>query len=623
MSIYISYHPLDYDFAYELLIYVRNLGFNSDLFTQKSAQKITEQDKLIAILRPEYLQSTEYTVIVGLSENISDFLAVLRVPISIEEWSASEVFRPIADFTSRDKTAIEVNLKLLQNMLLATDDALFVTTPAPRKIYLNNLDIALRTFNRPVALLERINYASDPTSELPASRLLRKLQFKIGTLNKHSEWRDSYQWNRKTFLENTVEYYKSFVVVCNDVDSLAMTCHLLEIARQHAESDENAPIPLFLDVENWPIDVPWMDWLLGQLDFTDTPIEDIASGKCSIYAYGLDHTSFKAHPLKTSFEDWLHGPCPPRHLIVICTHLSNVDDYLLTDIIIAPVDCNISQLQEICLDYIDRPFGQFLVTANENKLSIPAFDYLLQNPVLAVALLSVKFDDEIEFKQLGVREYFQILIKNLWQIMRQRKHEDQGDFTAVESSLLRLAALATEQQKMSFSYANVLGLISPNSVVEHCIDADFLSTSNNMIRFSMPLFQEYFAAKALVQFGIPAQLPNLALDKSYQRVPQRWDKSIIIASHLSDHKDDTLKRIAKSDPLLALLCITSGVPISSTLYSFVMEQILNSLVTLGDFRVDFATHLYRIDPTAAKAILVEILRDAHWSIRLNAFTAFT
>jgi HEAT repeat protein len=480
----------------------------------------------------------------------------------------------------------------------------------------------LQIYIHPITLLERINY-DDPEGELPVNHLLRKTQFKIGTLNKHTEWHGNYNWNRKDFIPNIVEHYKSFVIACDKVDSSAMIYYLVNSARQRAAVNANAPIPVFLDVGNWPTDISWTDWLHREVSFSNTPIEDIASGKCAIYACGLEYPLFKNHPLKSSFEEWLYGTSPPRSFIVVCTYLSNLDDYLSTDMIIVPVEIDVSQFQQICTAYSDRPFGQFIVRSLENKSLIPAIDYLIQNPVLAATFLSVKFNAAINFEQLDVSEYFQTLIDNLWYIATCRDYEDQIDFAEIENSLTRLAALATEQQKVSFSYNNLLSLISSKSAITKSIDAAFLSISDNMIRFSMPMIQGYFAAKALVQFGIPDQLPKLVLDKQFRRLPQRWDNPIIISSHLSNHKDAMLKHIANSDPILALLCITTGLPISSSLYSFVIEQNLNTFTTLGDIRVDFATHLHRIDPKVAKAIFVEILRDAHWPIRVNAFVAFT
>ena len=81
-----------------------------------------------------------------------------------------------------------------------------------------------------------------------------------------------------------------------------MVYHLVSSATQKANVDASAPIPIFLDVENWPPDISWTDWVLSQASFSDTPLEDITSGKCAIYAYGMDRTWFKSHPLKDTFE---------------------------------------------------------------------------------------------------------------------------------------------------------------------------------------------------------------------------------------------------------------------------------------------------------------------------------
>ena len=60
MSIYISYHALDYDFAYEILTRMHNLGHIVTLCipdaNQITNQTINSDDQIIVILRPEYLK---------------------------------------------------------------------------------------------------------------------------------------------------------------------------------------------------------------------------------------------------------------------------------------------------------------------------------------------------------------------------------------------------------------------------------------------------------------------------------------------------------------------------------------------------------------------------------------
>ena len=84
MSIYIRYHALDYDFAYKLLIYMRNLGYIVTLCipdaNENMGQTINSDDKFIVILRPEYLKSSDYSFVVGLIDKISSIIPVLRSP---------------------------------------------------------------------------------------------------------------------------------------------------------------------------------------------------------------------------------------------------------------------------------------------------------------------------------------------------------------------------------------------------------------------------------------------------------------------------------------------------------------------------------------------------------------
>jgi HEAT repeat protein len=619
MSIYISYHPLDFKFAHELITYVRNLGFDAAFCTSNLLQNLdqinTPHDKVIAILRPEYLQSPDYLVVIKLLNKISDFFPVLRIPISVDEWSANVEFRPVIDFTDRKNCSFEQ----LGAILLSNDDKILPSTP--KTIYLNNLENTLNTYISPLISLELVNYGCDTDRECPTTFLIQQTLFRIGSLNRQENRSESYQWNRRDYLDNIVEYYKSFAVTCNEFDRFAIAHYLINSARQRATIDKNAPTPIFLDTENWPEDLSWTAWISTQVNYSSTPLEDIATGKCLLYIIGLDFFHFKTHPRKNDFEEWMYGPCPPLHLIIICANLSNLDNHLLPHVVIAPMQYNLTKYRELCLHFQERPFSQFVVSAIDYQITVSALHYLSLNPILAASLLSVKFDDDATFEELGVQEYFQTLIRNLWQIGARRNHVDPTDFTEIKL-LLSLAALATEQQRTTFNQENGLASISSQSALEKYFDTDLLSIKYKNIRFSMPFIQDYFAACGLVQFGVPSHLTNLALDKQYRRIPQRWDNSIIISSHISDRKDEILEIIVKTDPMLVLLCIVSGISISSSFYSFVIEQNLNSLSTLGDFRVNFAEYLYNIDPKAATAILVEIMRNAHWSIRKDAYKAF-
>ncbi|MEP6984126.1 MAG: HEAT repeat domain-containing protein [Chloroflexota bacterium] len=623
MSIYISYHALDYDFAYELLVYMRNLGHIVTLCipdaSENMGQTISSDSKIVVILRPEYLKSSDYSFIAGLIDKIPSIIPILRSPISIDEWFSDVVFRPIADFTSSNQDLLEENLRLLQNVLIESNEN--PSPPTPRQICLSNLDLRLQVYNHPLALLEYVNYKCDPTIDIPTSQFLHKTRFKIKTTNKQFASQKTHSANRTDYLENIAQYYKSFVIVCDEIDSSVMIHHMVKMACRQAQVDITAPIPVFLDIMSWPVDVPWIAWLINHTSFSDTPLEDIAAGKYSIYVYGLDHVHFKNHPLKDSFDAWLFGTSPPRFLIITCDNLGKLDDYLVSDVIITPPERYTIQLLQTCRDYADRPFAQYMVNAIENNVSIGAHPFLLQNPMLTCVLLSVKFDDDIDFSRLDIEDLIQSLLNNLWQLGSQRSHDIQGDFAVLEDSLTKIAALATEQQK-DLTQVDIEQIFSKTEILM-CVDAAVFTHNNNVVRFSMSIIQDYFAAKALIKFGIPINLPKLSVDKRLQRIRQRWDGPVVIFGHLANSKDDALKRIAQSDPVLALLCIKSGVSVSPSIYSYVMEQNLNALITLGDFRVDFAKHLYYIDPKTAKDIFIEVLRDAYWPIRLNAFAAFT
>ncbi len=623
MSIYISYHPLDYDFAYKLLIWMRNSGLDAQTINYKESliPQISYSDEIVAVLRPEYFDSVPYSTILNLLDMVSDFIPILKVPISIEEWSANAVFRPIADFTSLDSESMKKNLNLLMDRI--SNGKFYNDAPAAKVIYLNDLSLQLQPYLRPFLTLERVNYPSALETELPVHRLLNKTHFKIATIsNKHNEC--SVGYTRTDSLENIARYYKSNTVICNNLDSSSIAYYLVETARKQATIDESAPIPIFLNIEYWPTNISWGDWLKTQASFTEFPIESIASGECVVYLYGLDGSSFNTHPQKSTFDHWFYGNSAPKYVTIICTSASrsDLDNYPPTSVYIEPIEIDINAVKVIGTLYRDRTLSQFILEAFENDVDTAPIKFLSRNPIWIAGLLSVKFDENTDFSQLQLKEYFQLLVENLWSIEKLRNHETLPELTDVESFLSQLAAIFVEQKKGAFSYNNTFTLANAEQTIVTSLDAGFLSINGSTVNFSMPIIQEYFAAKALVQSSVSDKLSLLTLDRQFHRVGQRWDKPVLIFSHLLDEKDEQLKQIAMCDPMLSLICITNGIAVSRSTYTFIMEQNLNSLTVLGDFRIDLSTALYSIDPQTAKVILIEVLRDAHWPIRMDAYSIF-
>ncbi len=621
MSIHISCHPLDRRFAIDLSTYLRNLGFASRLMQSicnNVETKIAKSDVVIVILRPEYINSLVYQYLSEKLPNIRLF-PILRSPIDIDDWNRNIVLSPVVDFTNHNKEQVTSNLRKMGDLLISYSVATSVTKLNLQEIYLDALEATLKRQYFTVDLLETTNYGCDSMSENPVHTFLSETLFKVFSKNKEGSDSAGYPSYTMDTLEHIAKHHKSYTVICDHLDSRLITSFIVDIVRlQFIASSGKTPIPILLNIENWDKEIPWAKWLDSQINFSNTPIEDLETRKIALYISELEHSPLKIHQFSESFKEWWPRNSPPPSLVMVCANLDNLTDY---DTVIRPVEPNLDQLKQICVKYQNRPFAQFLLSCSENDKRFPEINYLVRNPVFLSSLLSMRFEKEIEVSQQRISDYFQHFLGNLWN-MGNDKNVLEADFSEITDALSKIAAIITDRHKSFIIYDEALDFIQSETLLNKCIDTGLFLLTDNKLYFSMLFIQDYFAAVALVQYGIPSHLPRLVLTNQSNRVSQRWDNPIIISSHIMLSTEEMLKTITDIDPMLALGCITSGVSLNTNLYTYIIDKNLEALVNVGDFRTDFAKLLYAIDPATAKAILVEVLRNARWSIRLYAYAAF-
>ena len=625
MSIYISYHPVDRLFASELLAYLRNHGFIPKQFPLNCEEGIdialSKNDVVIAILRPEYIKSPFY---VRLSEQFSNIniFPILRVPITIEDWGENITLNPVADFSGRDEGQIHSNMKKLSHLLVSCAQAPTEMRPNATEIYMNCLETALQQVFFSLDLLEKMNYECDSVFKTPIRTLLETIKFKIVSCPDPFFITGNHSLERTDYLENIAKYRESSTLVCDYLDSQLVAAFMVDVMRhQLIYSSGKTPMPLMLNIENWDKQILWSEWLAGQLNISDESLESNTTGDLILYVYGFEHSPLKVSQFRESFKAWWRSISPPPLLMILCPYLDstyeNNSDY--GTLIIRPVECDLSQIEQFYSKYSNRPFAQFILSCIDKNENITLLSYFLENPTFAAILLSVRFEQGIEFSKQHLPYFFQQFISNLW---NSENDENNTDFSEITDALSRIAAILVDRQKSFILYDEALKFTQSEILLNKCINRGLFFLRDNKLRFSNSTIQNYFAAIALVQYGVPSQLPRLTLTNLCDRIPQRWDDSVIISSHIAALHDDLLKRIADTDPILALRCVVSGVALSTLTYSYVIDKNLDALVDVGDFRLNFAKLLYKINPVAAKAILVEVLRNARWSLRMTAYSMF-
>ncbi|MBI1277030.1 MAG: hypothetical protein GC179_02770 [Anaerolineaceae bacterium] len=622
MPIYICYHPIDKLFAADLAAQLRNAGFELTSYALQcnaiDTMSLTKSDTIIAVLRPEFVKAPAY---VHLAEQFttSRVIPLLSSPISITDWAENAMINTVVEFTTDNKAQFALGIQKLIS-ILSQIEVPKATNKTHLEQYTNWLEAKLQRVQFAWDLLEITNYGCASSYSNPIQTLLSEMKFSaISDLDKGLHL-DASDLANTYNLEQIVQRNQSTIVICAYSDGQLVASFMADKARKLYISSDNKPaLPVMLDVETWNEEIPWDEWLVAQLGDKEYQIDTETTISLTIYVYGFEYAEMTAKTFANKFKAWWksNSPAPPLIMVDPTAELPRKNLYDV-ELAIKAAEFNWAQFMVILSKYSNRPFVQYVLNC-EKCDTYPQLKYLLQNPIFAMSLTSVSYPLDVDFSSLSIANYYSYLIGNLWRLGNYHSNTN----LSFDTALSKIAAIVTERQKSQISYIKTLEYIQSEAHLTECIESGLLLLSEKNVRFSTKVFRDYFAAIALDQYGIPSNLPHLMLTKDSSRVPQRWDTSIITLVHLTKRPAEHLRTIADVDPLLAMQCFASGVRLSdSSTYSYVINKNMDALAEIGDFRTCFAKLLYGLDPNAANAIFVEVLRNAQWPIRLYAYSTF-
>ena len=103
-----------------------------------------------------------------------------------------------------------------------------------------------------------------------------------------------------------------------------------------------------------------------------------------------------------------------------------------------------------------------------------------------------------------------------------------------------------------------------------------LLQNDDKVRFRHVLLHSYFAAQALLAQGVGGMLRAPEFDDQ-RRVATKWDDAIIMAGQLSEKPDEMILDISTRDPILASICLRSGVNVNDDTRASVRETLIKRL----------------------------------------------
>ncbi len=615
MSIYIVNHILDFDFALRLRADLEFQGLKTNLlhlpqFNLDTVNFADDLHILVALMRPQLMKSNDFVELLRSFDKLHCVIVpIIRSAVTIADWPAQIAFEPAIDFTDHSNQSYAINIDLLINNLLETT----LPIPAQQSTLKDRYVKALLIKTTSDEILEKIQFDT-ANSVTPIDHLFKNMGFKI---IHNKERRSTRPSKRQETLDVITKRYPHITIHSSTLDMRLLLKYLVKLClHRYIDSNTQTPIPVPVNIEDWDSKNTWQQWLAELIYFSKDPSSDIRQGNITLCIHIVDVTSRKSRQFIKHFEKWVSETAGSAHYI-ICSPSPVTFQLSANSVTIMPNEPNKSTMVQLCTPYLERPFAQFLVK-NEVLQSVGYSNYLLEYPTFTASMLSVKFEDETDFEGLRLHDYYKRLVGTAWAIGCLRNNDSHERLDNIAPALSKLAALITEQAYQGVATETAIKFIPDQFHIQTCLDAGILTQDGNYFSFTSDFLQNYFAATALLYFGLPPRLARITLDSSNRRIAQRWDQAIIILSHLMPNTNDLLIHLSEIDPLLALDCIISGVSVPSDTYSYILEKTLRSLQGIGDFRVDFAERLFKIDVQSAKAVLVEVMRDSTWEMRMCA-----
>ncbi len=246
----------------------------------------------------------------------------------------------------------------------------------------------------------------------------------------------------------------------------------------------------------------------------------------------------------------------------------------------------------------------------------PRLYELVGNPFLLNALiLAHQLTRENDLPQT-TGTLLRLLTAQLWELEQVRQPDDTHTFAELETALTDLAFAMTDNHAATYvTVEYALQHIGSKTLLEKAANANFLEIEGDNVRFFYQPMQEYFAARGLARVGLLPRLSQPQFNPGGQRVPQKWDSTIIMLSGISDDSDIMLDEVNDVDPYLALYCIAAGTHVSERVYEETLRRILDG-VPQG--RVEAGRLLTQINHPAALTVVLDAMREGAWNARKQA-----
>lgn len=606
--LYMTYHPLDSDFALSLAADLRNAGLPVwlDLLDARTGVHSTEAHSTeaqnteaqntessaragaaIAILSPAYLQ-TESTC-----NTFTDFhtrglplLSLVLHPISRHDRERSLLQSPLFDFQHWHQPAVySERLNRLISAILASTD-----------FRLGQPDAETRFCTRLIAqLVMRRERAAAVAGSGGASGVQRAATW-AAQLPLALHMPDAAHGTRKLYVESAATAQRQFqsLVITGDYGSgktMVLERAVLEAVESFQQSwsqthtySTDAPLPLLLSLADWPLNVEFADFLRASYSLAPDVFGLLAAGQAALYLDGLDELAADHAPASASgggtrlasLLEWLAGPRAPRLVMLTCrTHTGSetalVRAMLLPVIHIEPMaDTQVEACIRAAMDATaagelltllrseDAPAG--LVTAIRSPFMLARLVALMKAAPMASARALPQSASALLHRWLAAH----------WVTSRLRQIALSVERHTLYVALATLALSIMQQDRRAWTSAEaaaVLGSVTADkrgsdALLEAATTLGLLERCNGRITFAAHGLADLFAALAITSGGgacdLTPYLHQPRLTDEGARLDTKWDDVLSLVVGLAAQPDSALLSISEVDIFLAVGLLGQG-----------------------------------------------------------------
>lgn len=645
--IFLSYRSTEAEFALRLAADLKNAGINlwmdrldlrpGDDWPSAIEKALNDCAAMISVVSPDYIGSRYCLRELTRADRIGrPIFPILLRPIPDSSWPLEIERRQYIDFTRwRDDSIYQTNLQKLIEYLKEEYPDTIQYEPDPQTRYLTRLMAELETQYGILEYIEPANQAdlilqqdSATWSRLHFTRR-RHIQgaFSLARPASGESFCDIPD-NRKTpiySLYDAIEKCPRAVLVAEPAMGKTTTLRqlILSTAQDRLNQEKNAPLPLWLKLSQWQLELDIESFIRKRWPFDSDPIKLLQRGEIALYLDGLDKLVSPIQDKLLSLQAWLHGPTAPSRVIFTCRKADYKGNRELDLPVIEITEMTPKHIRDFIASYVEDKTAAELVEKIAPKGDwLTPIGRMAQHPfyLSAIILLHVSQPQTPLPNTRGA--LLRQLTYTLWERACNRAADNFPPYNTISAALTRLAFALQEADMPSFVPVGLaLEYLRNPDVLEAAQSANLLQINEGGVRFSYEPLRDYFAALGVQQEGVYTRLMPPQFDRNGRRTPTKWDMPLRLLVGMSQTPDLLIQTIADVDPYLATQCLGDGLKISDATHNQLTERLIHQLET--EACVEASQALELLGHGQSKDTLLNVLRTGKWELRRAAYASLS